>query len=159
MKFIAKYLFCLVLLAGLGLNAFSQTVHVTDLLKLAKASHPDATKYMTTNLHFSLVTSGNVNGQVVTKYAKSDGKQVESIIKTQSPAADKSLHGVIDYSVKPKTAAAGIIKELEKAKFKAVRKIHDKYKDDRLYENAECTVSVYTFADKNFPAAIELRIK
>lgn len=143
----------------LTVNVKGQSVHVADLIKLARASHPDATKYITTTLHFSLIASGNVNGQVVSKYSKSDGKLVESIIKTQSPAADKSLHAIIDYSVKPKTTADAIARELEKAKFKAVRKIHDKNKDDRLYENAQYTVSVYTFADKRFPAAIELRVK
>ena len=159
MKSIKKYLYGAVLLLTVSLNAKSQSIHVTDLIRLAKASHADATNYITTKLHFSLVSSGNVNGMVMSKYAKSDGKLVESVIKMQSSDADKNVHGIIDYSIKPKTAAEAIIKELEKAKFKASRKIHDKTKDDRLYENAECTVSVYVFADKRFPAAIELRIK
>ncbi|GAB3938716.1 hypothetical protein GCM10028827_45080 [Mucilaginibacter myungsuensis] len=128
------------------------------MVKLVRTTNPGASAYLK-GKGFTPLPSEAVNGQLMNRFSKKSAKGAELIIKTQSLTTDRKAHNIVDYNITPNTFAATIAKELLAAKFKIATNIHDKTKDNKLYDNGTYTVSVYTFTDKRLPAAIEIRVK
>lgn len=147
------------LLLFLHFAATSQVIHAIDLVKLAKMSHEEASKYLVAVKHFKPIPSIKIVGQTISQYSMHNNRSSELIVKSQWRDIDKSVHASIHLDVKPQSYSSVIGNELLKLGFKLISKENDNLKHISEYDTEIYTVSIYTFNDNKLPASIELHTK
>jgi len=153
------YLICVLLLIC-GFNVNAQSVTVKDLISLISMDYESSKTYLTQSKGFNALPVLDAKGTSIEQFNKHDNPGVtELIVKSQWVDDQRVVHKYIHYDVRPQSYALTIIEQLKTDSFSLKSKKADKNKSVWLFENQKYTISIYTFSEAKFPAAIEIHVK
>jgi hypothetical protein len=151
------FLIFIVLILGFT-DSYCQCLTLSEMLNISKLSHDQANQYLTTEKHFTLLSSIAVYSQKISQFKKETAGTYQLIVKSQWKDRDRIFPSV-HYDIKPSSNVDAIISELDQLGFKLISKEDDSRKHVRLYDNGSFTLIIYTFNEKKLPASVEIHGK
>jgi len=142
-----------------AMAVYSQTLSVSDLIRLTVLSHQEAAQFISTQKHFKIIKPIVKNGVTLSQFSNEAYLLSELVIKGEFRDKNNVVHPSLNYDFKPPMYVNTIVSQLKAMGYTLTTRQSDATKQVWVFDNGRYLVSIHAYAEAVLPANVEIHKK